>query len=278
MALVSQQYMTVLEDPELAAETGWPDVRIAILKILIGYLLSIVLCVGLAGLVAYFVIYHPAKPSAKDVTIGEAIAMIGLLVFVLGQGYSVVLIVRGSWACLLRSPERCHAKWLMFACILFVMIGPTCGFFSGFLCAGAPPPKHDAKAVEDDTVAGRLRNLDQYRDREHVGTASGVLQIISHVLSMMSSLLFLFYLRAVARCWENEICVRLVDLYLAFVGILIAAAVGVFTLAPDKLAQMTISLGLGVGALLALLWFLFLLFMTASCISSGLASRQSVLT
>jgi hypothetical protein len=278
MALVSQQYMAVPEDPELAAETGWPDVRKAIIRILIGYLLCIVCCVELAALVAYLVLCHPAKPTMKEVTAGEAIAMTGLLLFVLGQGWSIKMVAGGSWTCLLRSPERCHAKWLMFATILFVLIAPSCGFFSGLMLINAPRPRHEAAQVEDDnTVVSRVRNLDRYLDREHVATASGVLQIISHILSWMSTVLFILYLRQVGRCWENQVCVCLADLYLFYMGALITAAIGLMAFAPDMLAQMTITLGLGVGLALALVWFLFLLFMTASCISAGLASRQSAL-
>jgi hypothetical protein len=284
MALVSQQYLSVPEDPELQAETGWPDVRLAILKILVGYLLAIVCCVELAGVVTYLVLNHPAKATRDEATAGEAVAMIGLLLFVLGQLYSVVLIVRGSWTCLLRSPERCHAKWFMFACILFVLIGPVCGFFSGMLMASAPPPHLEAKAdgkeerdEDKDTVVGMVRNLEQYRNREHVATASGILQLVSHALSWMSSLLFILYLRSVARCWENEICVRLVDLYLIFSGGLVVSGIGIFTFSPEMLAQLTLSLGLAVGGGLALVWFLFLLFMTSTCISAGLAARQSVM-
>jgi hypothetical protein len=277
MALVSQQYMAVPEDPELAAETGWPDVRKALLRILIGYLLSIVCFVELGCVVAYLVICHPAKPTAKEVTAGEAIAMTGVLVFILGQGWSVRMVIGGAWTCLLRSPERCQAKWLMFATILFVLAGPISGFFSGMLLINAPRPKHEAVAADDGTVVSRVRNLDRYLDREHISTVSGLLQIISHILSMMSTLLFLLYLRQVGRCWENEICVRLVDLYLLFVGLLIAAGIGLLSFAPNMLAQAAITLGLGAGFALALVWFLFLLFMTASCISAGLASRQSVL-
>jgi hypothetical protein len=279
MALVSQNYMSVPEDPEIASETGWPDVRKGILQMLLGYLICIFFVGMLVALVFYVTVVAPSKPAKNQVTTGEVLSILGLGAFALGQLYSVVLLVRGQWTCLVRSPERCHAKWLMFASILFVLMAPTCGFFSGFLVIGAPRER----AIKDDDdndseqFTGMVRGLEKYKDRDHLRTLSGLLQLTSHALSMMSSVLFILYLRAVARCWESDVCVGLIDIYLFFLGALVVAAVALPFLGPQVLAQMVVLLGLGVGAVIAVLWYLLLLFLVSNCIAAGLANRQSVL-
>jgi hypothetical protein len=279
MALVSQNYMAVPEDPEVASETGWPDVRKGILQMLLGYLVCIFFLLMLVGLVFYLTVVAPSRHAKKEVTTGEVMALLGLMAFVFGQMYSVSLLVRGQWTCLVRSPERCHAKWLMFASILFVLMAPTCGFVSGFLAIGAPRER----AIKDDDdndseqFAGMVRGLEKYKERDHLQTASGLLQLTSHLLSLMSSVLFILYLRAVARCWESDVCVALIDMYLFFLGALLVGTLSLPFLAPQLLAQMAVLAALGIGLVIALLWYLLLLFLVSNCIAAGLANRRSVL-
>lgn len=281
MSLMTQSLLPPTpEDAELAAETGWPDVARAIMRILFGHLLSIALFGELIILVAYIAMQPVGKPSAKGPTPAqlrlEIMAIIGLAVFGFGQMASIVMIVRGQWACLLRSPERCYAKWLMFGCILFILVSPTAGFFSGFLAATDPPQKKK-KANDQETFTDVIRSFEDYKDQSHLTTTSGLLQLASVAISLMSSLLFILYLRAVGRCWESDACVIAVDLYLIFVGILVASVIGLPLLAPGMLAKALVILALIGGAVLAFLWYLFLLFLVSTTISCGLASRKPAL-
>ncbi len=285
MSLTSQDYLPPTpEDAEVAAETGWPDVARAIMRILIGHLLSIACFVELIALVAYIATQVPEKPSPKGPSPAELrleiMALVGLAVFGFGQFASIVMIIRGQWTCLLRSPERCLAKWLMFACILFILVSPTAGFFSGFLAATDAPAVQEAaarkkKEKDPETFTGMIRNLEQYKEQSHLGTASGILQLLSTAISLMSSFLFILYLRAVARCWENATCVVLVDLYLLFVGTLVFAVIGLPFFAPQVFAQPMFLLALAGGAVLGFVWYLMLLFLTSTCIFAGLAGRTS---
>jgi hypothetical protein len=285
MSLMTQSLLPpTTEDAELSAETGWPDVARAIRSILFSHLLSILLFAEVIALVVYLATNHqePGKhhkgPTPAELRL-EVLAMVGLAVFVLGQFFAVVMAVRGQWTCLLRSPERCHAKWLMFACILFILISPTAGFFSGFLAATDPDAVVEAgkkKKKDPQTFTEMVGGLEEYKETRHLQTTSGLLQLTSVALSLGSSLLFLLYLRAVGRCWESDVCVLLVDLFLFFVGALVAAVILIPLFAPKLMAQPLIPLALGGSAVLAYVWYLMLLLITSNCISNGLAQRPSL--
>jgi hypothetical protein len=281
MSLMTQSLLPPTpEDAELAAETGWPDVSRAIMRILYGHLLSIALFAELIILVVYVATQPAGKPSAKGPNQAqlrlEIMAIIGLAIFGFGQLWSIVMIIRGQWACLLRSPERCYAKWLMFGCILFILVSPTAGFFSGFLAATDAPPKKKA-ASDQETFTEVIRSFEDYKEQSHLATTSGLLQLASTVISLMSSFLFILYLRAVGRCWESDVCVILVDLYLVFVGILVVSAIALPIFAPTVLAQAMVIMALIGGAVLAFFWYLFLLFLVSMTISSGLANKKHAL-
>ncbi len=285
MPLLSQQYLTTTTDPEIQAETGWPGVRKSINLILFGNLVmvtAVFLFAGVLVMVALTATEAPAKAhlAAKVEKVTEALVVMltgtAICGFVLVWGY--VMVLRGEWGCLMRAPERCYAKWYMFAAITCLLIGPVSGFITSFLVSmGPPPPAIEAlqeRMQRNPREAARWleENQDEFWDsltRPYV-----YMRAASAVVGLLGNVFFILFLRAVNRCWEDDARTTLVDLYLMYTALLGAAPIVIGLASPKLLTNPALLLAFGGAGLIDFLWYLFTLVSTSTGIAEGL-ERQA---
>src|SRR5207302_1175870 len=102
----------------------------------------------------------------------------------------------GQWRCLHGAAERHGARWLMFFCLTSLFAGPALNAASW--------------------VGGVTRGPDLQRGARTFGdiqfnTTGRTMQLASAVASLLYSLFFLLFLRAVARCHASRRHVMLVN-------------------------------------------------------------------
>jgi hypothetical protein len=271
MALLSQQYVTAPDEAELAAETGWPEVRRGLNRILLAHLVLIGLLAGLVGLVLYVATQPLPKHPDREVSAVEVVALLALAGFFFAMLYCLVLAVRGHWGCLMHAPERYAAKWFMFAVILFRLVSPTIGFAAGFLSIGlTPPPESAHHNKAPDSAAGYVRDLQDYPTRVSEDQTGSALMVLSGLVALAADVAFILFLRAVARCFEDDLRVRLADIYLLLVVGLFVAGVAVQFAAPELRTDPRYFLAMAGGYGVAFLWYLGLLLSTSTCIAGAL--------
>jgi len=245
-------------------EYGWLDVQSGFAKILQGYAVLIGglgFCVFL--IVASVMQISHVKPQA-NIPVGS------LWLFYLGIGLSTVifpvgygLIAVGKWRCLMNAPERFHCRWLMFACMACVLMGPALNLTSSFTGLQTAP---------------ELKGGPEGFKKVEFTTLGGALQLASAILALGSLVLFVLFLRGIARCFEDQACIRLNDLYLTFLAALAAASVHSGFNVMEIISTKPIILAvLGVGWLLAFVGYVFLIMNMRACIRNGLASMRAPL-
>ena len=277
MALLSQHYLSTPDEAEVRAELGWPEVRRGLNRILLAHLVLIGCLAALVMLIVYLVAQPLPKHPDKEVSVAEVVAILGLAGLGFAMLYYVYLTVRGHWNCLMNAPERYAAKWFIFAAILFRVVSPTFGFAAGFLSIGTPPPTAGRSSKPPDSTAAYVRDLQDYPERMSEDETSGYLMVASGLVSLASDVAFILFLRAVARCFEDDLRVRLADVYIFFVVALFLVGVVVQFAAPDLRSDPRYFLALGGAYGLAFLWYLGLLVSTSTCIAAALARPQAAL-
>jgi hypothetical protein len=248
----------------LRMEFGWREVSSGLGRILLGNFIVIggtALCVGLV----VYAIFNMAGGKAQDQVpkLGYVWAFyIGFsalsLVWLFGYG----MIVTGQWRCLMNAPERRGAKWLMFACMTGLLMGPALNVAAGATGLDKGPDYRRGPAgfvrVKFSPTARKMQ------------TASGVLGFSSYIF-------FILFLRAVARCFEDRARLAHVTFYLLVSSVLIAATLYVAMADPKLLTNPQVLLGLGVGWVVAFIWYLCLVGVMRSCIAQGMSQVRSPL-
>src|SRR5262249_43455940 len=157
--------------------------------------------IGAAILVAaLFVVLFGRSPSERAKLpwqVRDIGLFLGGTLFGLAALYSYGCIILGHWRCLMNAPERRGAKWLMFSCLTCILAGPMLNFAAG-LTGVQQQPKIE-RGVEG------IRDFKYTRD-------GALMQLGSAGISALGNVLFILFLRAVARCFEDRIRVFLVDL------------------------------------------------------------------
>jgi hypothetical protein len=276
MALLSQHYLNTADEAELHAELGWPEVRRGLNRILLAHLVLIV-CVAALLMLVLFVAAQPIpKHPDKEVCTAEVVAILGLAGLGFAMLYYLYLTVRGHWNCLMNAPERYAAKWLMFAAILFRLVSPTFGFAAGFLSIGMVQPDTSVRSSKPpDSTAAYVRDLQEYPERMSEDQTSSWLMVASGLVSLAADVAFILFLRAVARCFEDDFRVRLADIYLFFVVALFVVGVVVQVAAPDLRGDPRYFLAVGGAYGLAFLWYLGMLVSTSTCIAAALERAKA---
>jgi hypothetical protein len=260
---------------ELHSETGWGEVRTGLNRIIFSYLLSFS-----AGIVAGFIgwmVYAQVKGLKEVQELGDVSTAIyvacGVLFFMILGSFS--LMVRGMWTCLMKVPERENAKWWMFACMLCFLMGPTLNFIAPFL-----DTKKSKASSHDEKIATTLYRSAQHYPKQLALTTlepTAYFSLAGSVASWLSGLFFLFFLRGVARCFQDTVRTRLTELLIAFTIFLFAGTI-YFIMELAKLeVRLDLLLGLAGGWLLAVLWYFVLLVSISAMIAGRLSRRRSPL-
>jgi hypothetical protein len=253
-------------DQELRAEFGWHEVRNGLARILLGHLIMVVGTVVGLGLVIMAIVKlgtvpHGRTPGKPDLNMIWAFyGGLGLFGVVGLYGYGVIMA--GKFRCLLSAPERCGAKWMIFASITCLMMGPALNFVSGI------------SGVDHTPDFGR--GPDGFRN-VRLTEFGGHLQLAGAFIGAASQVFFLLFLRAVARCFRDTFRVVSVNLLLLVQLSLMSGALFLRFSRPVLLDQPRVLLWLGAIWLFVFLWYLYLIVSIRKCIKAGLGQVRSPL-
>jgi hypothetical protein len=253
----------------LRMETGWDDVASGLARILIGYavfLFGTLIGVTLVVVSAYGWLFgEGARPNRLPSisTLWQFYIGLGILSVVGTFGY--IIIMSGQWRCLHGSSERHGARWLMFFCLTALLAGPT---------------------INGASFWGGVRRYPELRrgyaglDQLQFTVAGKHMQLASVGAFALYSILFMLFLRAVARCHGSPGHVVLVNIGLLFVTLLVAATGYVaYQLFKGEVIveEVDVRIWVGGGWLLCFAFYLFLIGSIRSCIINSLARVRSPL-
>ena len=270
-------------EEEHRVELGWQEVGSGLLRIVMGYSLSVLSVIVGVGLILLVIPLHDEDETLLVLkrTQVDLIVLAGLGVMGLAGMVSYAWIMMGNWRCLMHAPERNHAKWLMFASMTCIVMGPALGGVSGTLGGGSRIESldRDEKAAPVTKAKSRSARVPSKSfvtgAEEHltVQDTSGILNLASGALGLLSGVLFLLFLRAVAGCFGDEARVRLVEIYLMF--LLLSAGFTFFLLIsqPKLAANSDFLLALAVGWLLEFVFFLVVILKVRGSIIRGLENH-----
>jgi hypothetical protein len=243
-------------------EYGWLDVQSGLVKILQGYAVLIgglAFC-GFLIVCSVVQIGHAARARLPVSSLWLFYLGIGLPAVFVPLGYGMIAI--GKWRCLMNAPERFHCRWLMFACMACLLMGPAINI--------------TASVTGLKTAPELKRGPEGFRQMKFTPLGAGM-QIASGVISFGSLVLFVLFLRGIAKCFEAHARVSLTTLYLVFLAALVVASVYVGFRIDRYMNQPIVLVGLGVGWLAVFLGYLFLIMVIRGCIAAGVAKMRSPL-
>lgn len=223
-----------------------------------------VLMIASFFLAAFAIVMIFGRSSAGGFKLGENSRDLCLFLtagfLVLAWVYSYGCIIVGHWRCLMNAPERRGAKWLMFACMTCILAVPTLNFASG--------------------TSGLRRQPVIKRGLEDVGqveftSAGKIMSAASLGCEVLSTVLFMLFLRAVGRCFDDRACTHLVDLYLGLLAVMVVSTTMFLFggLKPAVLAMLALPLLAGWGLCFA--GYLALLGVIRGGIRRGLGRLKS---
>jgi hypothetical protein len=239
----------------LQFELGWTEVRRGLGLILRGYFLIIGGAILLGVAIAVLLMIEVKERNKIPWQVREVGPFLGLALFGILCLYAYGCIVVGHWRCLMNVPERCGARWLMFGCLTCILAGPALNFAAGFTGVQTQPK------IE--------RGLDGIKDVKY-STEGAVMQIGSIGVAILGNVLFILFLRAIARCFEDSGRVILVNLYLLFTGLLLAGSIYLPFAKVNPALFLPYVLALGMGWVLNFFGYLAVVFIIRWGITSGL--------
>src|SRR5260370_21264952 len=179
----------------LQSEFGWAEVGKGLTRILIGYAIAVVGTTFGVGVFVFAAMGQQTQAVPKGNQNSKLlIFMLGIGVLALTSLFSYGFILAGKWRCLMNAPERHAAKWLIFACMLCMVIGPVLNILFSLGGEGANNYK-------------QLRQIREGAAVVRFDSVGSILQLVGTVLSLASSVLFVLFLRAVGCCFNNRFLV-----------------------------------------------------------------------
>jgi hypothetical protein len=298
--LSTQHLMTTAPDPEVEAppEFGWPEVRKGLHMIMGGYLVAVGVAL-LAVMAVAYIIYSVVTTHEIVETIFDAAMILYLTwaISILGSLYSLIMVVAGKVKCLLNAPERCGTKWLMFSAILLFLFGPALNITSNFVGVD-----RQSTAAQTKAVAAMMQGIHDYSEAMAKMRPRAYISLAGNLSSVASTVLFIVFLRQVARCFDDGPRMRLAEFYLLFNALVLAGTLylgyRLFQLlkdiplpAPGALAQFDLPpalmrefqtlpialLMLGACWLVSLLWYFGLIISTSRGIAQGIGIQEAAL-
>jgi hypothetical protein len=263
MSYVMAQDESVQDNVDnLRAEFGWKEVADGLGRILLSYAVLITgTFVGIGLVVGSLYLAMSPKRAPNDMT-HVWVFYVGLGVLSLIGLFAYGMLLAGKWRCLLGAPERNHSKWLMFACMACIVMGPALNIVTGW--AGLK------KRPEFKQGAAGFKQV-KYTE------LGGPMQIASVGLSLGAIVFFVLFLHSVARCFEDKACTALIALYLTFTALLTGASLYLIFAAPKLLIKPPVLMGLGGGWVISAIWYLVLIAKVRTCIIHGLKQIKSPL-
>lgn len=256
---------TFVDVHQLRVEHGWFVVAKGLMKILFGHLLIIFgsgLSAGLVVVLALSLMGDKKAGKSTNLAFEAGVWIgVGLLLISVLWGYGKILL--GMWMCLKHAPERCGAKWVMFLSMSCLVTGPAFDVASSIGGVNKQPEfRRGPKEFKLPEFSPSVRNL----------------QIACSAVSTLGYVMFVLFLRSVARCFGDVQRASTVMAFLVFQGLLLVASLYVVLLEPMLLLdEPMVPIAIGLGWLGSGLWFLYLLVSIRRCVVDGMEYSYSPL-
>lgn len=228
----------------LIQEMGWGDVVRGLGRILLGWgiLIGGILLGGLLLI--------------GSLTMGPTIGamwtfLLGMAIIGVAGLFSYGIMIAGQLVCMINTPERNGARWLIFACLVCLAMGPIINVASYWSFTSKKPDFKKGvaglKAMELDTTGRYL---------QAAGAAAGV----------SYNLCFILYMRAIGCCFASVFLTRLSEVFFAFEALLFGGGL-YLVFNPTVIVRHPLVVFLYAGALfVGFIWFLLMIVITRSTI------------
>jgi hypothetical protein len=246
---------------KLRMEVGWYEVGRGLGRILLGY--SMLLGSAAAGIGLMVLAFTKMNANSTKVNLGlEALVFIGAGIMMLVSPIAYGYIVAGHWRCLKSAPERHWSRWFIFSSITCVIMGPainiTCSVTGVTRYPQVRQGAHGLRAVEFSQTARYM-------------------QVVSNGVSVLSFVLFVAFLRSIARCFGDRGRVTHATLYLVFFLMLVGTTIAFLLALPRLIVRIEIIALLLAGWVVSFFWYLILIASIRWCITGGLQSLRGPL-
>jgi hypothetical protein len=266
-------------EDQLRSELGWTEVASGLGKILYGYFLLAVNGLIVVGLLIYLISSTVAarKPNPHDAILAMWIFYLGMGIVGLLSIYTYVNIFVGKCRCAIHAPERCGARWYIFACLMCIVIGPVLSIVNSV----AAPTTVVATENKEKLRSEMLQQL-QSQDGESTVLSElrrrcTVMQIISVLVSLSTTVFFVLFLRAIADCFEEKRLTIMIDAYLIFSSLLLGYTIFMVTATKFDQSLLLILIILGVGGLISAGWYVAMVVYARTLILTKVANVRSPL-
>ncbi len=253
----------------LRMEPGWNEVASGLGLILVGYLVFFIGTAVGVGLIIWsmFSVLGGGGGGRMVATPGIGtvwIFYIGLGVLSIVGTFGYLIVLGGHWRCMHGAAERHGARWLMFFCVTALFAGPAlevASYIAG--CQKAPELSRGASSFNEMqfTRTGRY------------------MQLAGAGATLLYTVLFLLFLRAVGLCHGSRRHVLLVNFFLLLVVLLVGGSVYVgylsYTEPTSELNKVKLGLIGAWGAIL--LFYLVLIGTMRLCVLRSVAQVRSPL-
>jgi hypothetical protein len=265
------QDLTYEQNERLRMETGWNDVASGLARVIIGCLVALLgtaIGVGLVVLSAIPGLFGESsfRVAGRLPSLGSLwMLYIGLGILSVVGVFGYLITLAGHWRCLHGASERHGARWMMFFCLTCLFAAPALNIAAG-IGGGmqrGPDLQKGARTFRDIQFTARARYM----------------QMAGAAASLLYSLFFLLFLRAVARCHASSAHVMLVNFFLVFVGVLVGLTVYVGYMSFRDLIREENDPRLWIAGAwgICLIFELFLIGAIRSCIIKSMARVRSPL-
>jgi hypothetical protein len=168
----------------------------------------------------------------------------------------------------MHAPEEHGAKWWMFASILCILVGPSLNVAAPFSSSSTRTAYSNSKSAE---VAALTNEIEAYKKFQEAHEVSSYLKMAGSMASLLSTVFFVLFLRAVAQCLGNESQMRWCEWYLLLNGVLVGVFLTMFLgIGITGEAVIVLLMALAAGQVLALVLYVFLIITTSVIISTHL--------
>ncbi|MFL5242757.1 MAG: hypothetical protein ACJ8FY_11670 [Gemmataceae bacterium] len=250
----------------LHMEFGWRAVANGLSRVLFGYFLMVLGWI-IGGAALFYAVYHRELDAASKLSkqSSSLIIFFGIGFLGLASLISYGFIIAGKWRCIMNAPERHAAKWLMFLCILCLLVSPSLHLIFSLSGEGAENYRHMRQHGKEGLAELKIE-----------GTA-GAMQLVSTGLGLASTLLFVLFLRAVACCFKSQACLWNIHIFLGYACLLIGLTLQMVLSSQRLLFRPDVLLVVGAGWLLFVCWYVVVIVSVRVGITRGLSRVHSPL-
>lgn len=259
-------------DDPLRREFGWGEVAVGLNRVMLGYLLSFVcfLLIIVLAIVAIVLAKQLISGDLKNVSVGMVwILFGGIGLITLLSLASYIMILAGKIRCAVHTPDRCGARWMIFTCILCLVVGPVLNFMSGFI----PADQRGVEELQSKMMREDFR-LEDHREEllaELWGPTFRVkflMSVVGAVVGTMASIFFVLFFRAIGTCFKENRLIAATEFYLLYSLVLVGASGFILWNAFAGQIEPLLILGMLIGWFVNLIWYVFLVFFTRCVILS----------